>query len=204
MEGKKGGKKEGKKRGEEKLAYINAMRSMQDEFSKKVAMSHGLTRIGPGRRRLTRAQWKAEKAQAAFFADARAQHNAARKNGYRVGLKQAEEKTKALGAKVGSWFAGALGGFHKPTAQALEQVEKAQQEAEKKKKKADLYAKQAKEWADKRVATVGNQITLEKSKNADLEKEVESKDRKLEDQATLIHWYQKKFGKAPDNLPKKN
>lgn len=51
---------------------------MQDEFSKKVAMGHGLTRIGPGRRRLTRAQWKAEKAQAAF-ADAKAQHKAARK-----------------------------------------------------------------------------------------------------------------------------
>ena len=119
-----------------------------------------------------------------------------------MGLKQAEEKTKELGAKVGNWFAGALGGFHKPTAQALEQVEKSQQEAEKKKKKADAYAKQAKEWADKRVATVGNQITLEKSKNAELEKEVEGKDKKLEDQATVIQWYQKKFGKAPDNLPK--
>ncbi|WP_080289679.1 plasmid recombination protein [Burkholderia cenocepacia] len=202
LKAKNEAKKNNKKAGEQNLAYIEAMRAMQDEFSKKVAMSHGLTRIGPGRRRLTRAQWKAEKAQAAFFADAKAQHKAARKNGYKVGLKQAEEKTKALGAKVGSWFAGALGGFHKPTAQALEQVEKAQQEAEKKKKKADAYAKQAKEWADKRVATVGNQITLEKSKNAELEKEVEGKDKKLDDQATVIQWYQKKFGKAPDNLPK--
>jgi hypothetical protein len=58
-----------------------------------------------------------------------------------------------------------LGSFHKPTAQALDQVEKAQKEAEKEKKKADAIKKQAKEWADKRVATVGNQITLEKSKN---------------------------------------
>lgn len=202
LKAKNEAKKNNKKAGEQNLAYIGAMRAMQDEFSKKVAMGHGLTRIGPGRRRLTRAQWKAEKAQAAFFADAKAQHKAARKSGYKMGLKQAEEKTKALGAKVGTWFAGALGGFHKPTAQALEQVEKAQQEAEKKKKKADAYAKQAKEWADKRVATVGNQITLEKSKSAELEKEVESKDKKLEDQAVLIHWYQKKFGKAPDNLPK--
>ena len=36
----------------------------------------------------------------------------------------------------------------------------------------------------------------------ELEKEVKTKDQKLEDQATLIQWYQKKFGKAPDNLPK--
>lgn len=202
LKAKNGDKKEGKKAGEQNLAYIEAMRGMQDDFSKKVAMSHGLTRIGPGKRRLTRGQWKAEKAQAAFFANAKAQHKAARKNGYKVGLKQAEEKTKELGSKVGNWFAGALGGFHKPSAQALEQVEKAKKEAEKEKKKAEAIKKQAKEWADKRVATVGNQITLEKSKNVELEKEVDSKDRKLEDQATLINWYQKKFGKAPENLPK--
>lgn len=141
-------KVENKKKGEQNLAYINAMRAYQDEFSKKVAMGHGLTRIGPGRRRLTRAQWKAEKAQVAFFADAKAQHKAARKNGYKVGLKQAEEQTKAMGAVVGNFLAGALGGFHKPSAQALDQVEKAQKEAEKEKKKADAIKKQAKEWAD--------------------------------------------------------
>ena len=202
LKAKNEAKKNNKKAGEQNLAYIEAMRGMQDEFSKKVAMAHGLTRIGPGRRRLTRGQWKAEKAQAAFFADAKAQHKAARKNGYKVGLKQAEEKTKELGSKVGNWFAGALGGFHKPTAQALEQVEKAQQEAEKKKKKADAYAKQAKEWADKRVATVGNQITMEKTKNVELEKELSKTEEKTKDMFTIINWYEKKFGKAPDNLPK--
>ena len=82
-------KRNNKKAGEQNLAFIGAMRAMQDEFSKKVAMGHGLTRIGPGRRRLTRAQWKAEKAQAAFFADAKAQHRAVRENAYKVGLKKA-------------------------------------------------------------------------------------------------------------------
>jgi len=119
-----------------------------------------------------------------------------------VGLKQAEEKTKELGSKVGNWFAGALGGFHKPTAQALEKVEKPQREAENKKKKADAYAKQAKEWADKRVATVGNQITVEKSKNIELEKELTKTEEKTKDMFNIINWYEKKFGKAPDNLPK--
>ena len=202
LKAKNEAKKNNKKAGEQNLAYIEAMRGMQDEFSKKVAMCHGLTRIGPGRRRLTRAQWKAEKAQAAFFADAKAQHKVAKKNGYKVGLRQAEEKTKELGSKVGNWFAGALGGFHKPTAQALEQVEKVQQEAEKKKKKADAYAKQAKEWADKRVASVGNQITAEKSRNIELEKELTKTEEKTKDMFNIINWYEKKFGKAPDNLPK--
>ncbi len=95
-----------------------------------------------------------------------------------------------------------MGSFHKPTAQALDQVEKAQKEAEKEKKKADAIKKQAKEWADKRVATVGNQITVEKAKNAELEKEIELKDEKLKEQADLIQFYQKKFGKAPDNSKK--
>jgi hypothetical protein len=202
LKAKNSAKKENKKAGEQNLAYIEAMRCMQDEFSKKVAMGHGLTRIGPGRRRLTRAQWKAERAQAAFFSDAKAQHKVARKNGYKMGLKRAEEEAKAFGSKFGSWFAGALSGFHKPTAHALEQIEIAQQEAEKKKKKADTYAKQAKKWADERVAAVGNQITLEKSKNAELEKEAKSKDKKLEDQAVVIQWYQKKFGKVSSDLPK--
>jgi copper oxidase (laccase) domain-containing protein len=71
-----------------------------------------------------------------------------------------------------------------------------------KKKKADAYAKQAKEWADKRVATVGNQISVEKSKNMELEKELGKAEEKTKDMFNIINWYEKKFGKAPDNLPK--
>ncbi len=192
-------KKNNKKAGDQNLAYINAMRAYQDEFSKKVAMNHGLTRIGPGRRRLTRAEWHKEKQQAAFFADAKAQHKTARKNGYEFGLKQAEEKNKKVGTVVGNWIAGALGSLHKPTAQALEQVEKAQQDADKEKKKAADYAKKVKEWADKRVVDVGNQITLEKTKIKELEKELEQKEKNLDDQAALLQWYQKKFGGRSDN-----
>jgi hypothetical protein len=193
---------ENKKKGEQNLAYINAMRAYQDEFSQKVAMNHGLTRIGPGRRRLTRAQWKAEKAQAAFFSDAKAQHRVARKNGYKVGLKKAENETKAIGAQIGNFFAGALGGFHKPTAQALDEAEKIKKDAEKEKKKAEIYKKQAKEWADKRVATVGNQITVEKSKNKILEEDLKNAEEKIVNLTKLSNWYEKKFGNAPDNLPK--
>jgi hypothetical protein len=43
-------------------AYRQAMRALQDGFWRSVGIPCGLARIGPGRRRLTRAEWHAEKA----------------------------------------------------------------------------------------------------------------------------------------------
>ena len=210
--------KKNKQKGKaQNLAYIGAMRELQDNFYNKVGIKAGLTRLGPGgRRRLTRAEWQAEKQKSRALANAKAVAS----SGYRAGLKkakaeateivaQAQEKAKGLGVKMSGWFAGLAGGWHQPSASAVAkatkvkaEAQKAQEEAQKAKEEAQKAQEQAKKWADKRVAAVGNQITLEKSKNAELEKEIESKDKKLEDQATLINWYQKKFGKAPDNLPK--
>lgn len=51
-------------------AYRGAMRAMQDSFWRGVGIPCGLARIGPGRRRLTRAQWRAEKAGVAAAAEA--------------------------------------------------------------------------------------------------------------------------------------
>ena len=210
--------KKNKQKGKaQNLAYIGAMRELQDNFYNKVGIKTGLTRLGPGgRRRLTRAEWQAEKQKSRALANAKAVAS----SGYRAGLKkakaeateivaQAQEKAKGLGVKMSGWFAGLAGGWHQPSASAVAkatkvkaEAQKAQEEAQKAKEEAQKAQEQAKKWADKRVATVGNQMTLEKSKNAELEKEVKTKDQKLEDQATLIQWYQKKFGKAPDNLPK--
>jgi hypothetical protein len=53
-------KKNGDLKGAQNTEYKRAMRLWQDDFFKKVAMLHGLARIGPGRRRLTRSQWQAE------------------------------------------------------------------------------------------------------------------------------------------------
>lgn len=61
-------KANGAKKGSQNAAYIGAMRQYQDDFASEVARHYALTRLGPGRRRLTRAQWKAEKAQAAALA----------------------------------------------------------------------------------------------------------------------------------------
>lgn len=45
-------------------AYKAAMREWQDSYHDAVAIPCGLTRLGPGRRRLTREEWKAEMTQA--------------------------------------------------------------------------------------------------------------------------------------------
>lgn len=50
------------KRGDQ--AYRAAMREWQDSYHEAVAIACGLTRLGPQRRRLTRAEWQAEQVQA--------------------------------------------------------------------------------------------------------------------------------------------
>ncbi len=50
------------KRGD--AAYKKAMREWQDDYHETVAIPCGLTRLGPQRRRLTRAEWQAEQVQA--------------------------------------------------------------------------------------------------------------------------------------------
>lgn len=204
---------EGKKKGEQNLAYITAMRELQDDFGRGVAMKHGLTRLGPGKRRLTRAQWNAEQVQQRFFSDAKAQHRAVREKAYKVGLAKAEKKSKAIiegaqkksksfGGKVASMVAGALGGWHKPTAKAKEEAERANARAEDEKKKAQEAQQKAQKEADRRVAAAGTQITIEKARSAELKKELEKSEEKTRDMFVLINWYERKFGKAPDNLPK--
>lgn len=47
------------------LTYVASLRTWLDEYHAKVATPCGLTRLGAGKRRLTRAQWQAEKRQAA-------------------------------------------------------------------------------------------------------------------------------------------
>lgn len=58
-------KAEGKAKGLQNQAYKAAMRVFQDEFFDRVGIRHGMTRVGPGKRRLTREEWRLEQVQAA-------------------------------------------------------------------------------------------------------------------------------------------
>ena len=111
------------------------MRELQDNFYNKVGIKTGLTRLGPGgRRRLTRAEWQAEKQKSRALANAKAVAS----SGYRAGLKkakaeateivaQAQEKAKGLGVKMSGWFAGLAGGWHEPSAKPLPRLPRSRQ-----------------------------------------------------------------------------
>ena len=136
----------GLKKGEQNKAYIDAMRAWQDKFSLDVGQKHGLTRIGPGRRRLTRDEWKKEQQQAKALQQARSRA----KKVVKQAEKQAQEITQkaqeqaqtvaGFGASVGGFFAGALGEYHKPTKEAEEAAKAAAQalEAERAKHSKEL------------------------------------------------------------------
>ena len=64
--------KEAKTAGKKKagLAFAEAMRLWQDRFFKAVSAKFGFTRLGPRRRRLTRAEWKAEQRASKLQAEA--------------------------------------------------------------------------------------------------------------------------------------
>jgi hypothetical protein len=57
-------KEAGGAKGAQNAAYIKAMRAFQDDFFAEVGCRYGLTRLGPARRRLTRAEWHAEQQNA--------------------------------------------------------------------------------------------------------------------------------------------
>lgn len=56
-------KAQGLKKGAQNSAYKAAMRDYQDQFFTDVAVKHGMARIGPGRRRLSRQEWQQEQQQ---------------------------------------------------------------------------------------------------------------------------------------------
>lgn len=118
-------------KGEQNKAYIEAMSGWLDKFAKEVGQHHGLTRIGPGERRLTRAEWKQEQKQAKALQQAKSRAKSVLKQAEKKAVEreqQAEEKAQKVGgfgASVGGWAAGVAGGWHKPTKEAGEAAEKA-------------------------------------------------------------------------------
>lgn len=61
-------KENGLAKGDQNKAYIAAMREFQDEFFEQVGAKNGLSRLGPGRRRLSREEWKQEQSAVELLA----------------------------------------------------------------------------------------------------------------------------------------
>jgi hypothetical protein len=107
-------------KGAQNEAYKGAMREYQHRYWQAVGVGHGLTRLGPGRRRLTRGEWKAEQTAAAATAEAlRAAEAAATREARAV---DAVERARAV-------FAEAKAGAVKAQA-AAEAADAARRQAE--------------------------------------------------------------------------
>jgi hypothetical protein len=91
-------KAQGKHKGGQNKEYKSAMRIWQDQFWTEVSSKFGLTRIGPGRRRLTRGEWQAEQAVARLLAceHQKADATAIELETLRTELKLAKEEIKTL------------------------------------------------------------------------------------------------------------
>lgn len=99
---------------EQNEAYKQSFRDWQDSYWDKVGKPSGLTRIGPGRRRLTRDQWNQEKQQAKALAIALADGREVSK---RVDVAKAKaekfEKLATVSGSVGVGVANAVESFTK-------------------------------------------------------------------------------------------
>ena len=76
-------------------AYVSAMRKWQDSYSTDVGLLHGLTRLGPARRRLTRAEWMVEKAAAKSVQQAQTMAAAAMKAARAADVNRKQHETTA-------------------------------------------------------------------------------------------------------------
>lgn len=123
-------KENGKNRKEQNVAYRAAMREVQNDYYDVVGAPNGLVRLGPKRRRLTRAQWMAEKAQ-----------------GQAIGQKFQELEAKISGADqklamADATISGAEAAVERIRSDALAEVRELQKQAKKDADKALEDAKQ--------------------------------------------------------------
>ena len=184
---------------EQNIAFAEAMRATQDDFSNRVGQRFGLARLGPGRRRLTRAAWQAEQKQAEALQKTLNRKKAYKKMFKEQALKeaqplieQAKEQARAeglaeaqqVGNKLGGLWSGLKDKISKPTERELQAQQEAQRaiaEAQRAKEQAHEEARRAKAQADNRVSKVAEQLQAEQARAKALEKELKQAEQKLQD-----------------------
>ena len=186
---------------DQNLAFSEAMRATQDDFSNRVGQRFGLARIGPGRRRLTRAQWQAEQAQAEALKKTLDKKKAYKKMFKRQAIEEAQPaieqakeqarqealaEAQGVGAKLGGLWSGVKDRLSGPTEreqQAIKQAQQAIKQAQEAQAKAEEEARRAKTQADNRVSKVAEQLQAEQARAKALEKELKQAEQKLQELA---------------------
>lgn len=138
-------------KGQEARAFREAMRQWQDRLHEELCAPHGMTRLGPGRRRLSRAQWQAEKAAARALKAEREvvdqKHEEVTAERKRLNAAQAEIEQQKLALRRAQKRA------EQAEAEARQKAARAQQREAK-----ALAAQQAAEAAEKPIQAIGAAI----------------------------------------------
>ena len=194
----------GKLKGEQNKAYIDAMCAFQDEFSAKVAMRFGLARLGPRKRRLSRAAWKAEQKQAEFFADAKAVSKKGYWQGFRKGKKLAEDQSKQLGEKIGATLVSTLGFLHKPTAKAEAEIKQLKTAAELEAKKNEQKKRDFENKANVANAALVKKLTTKTHEVHELEADLKSANLSAAKAREVAAWFEKKYNDQVQRFEQKS
>lgn len=183
---------EAKNPAEQMKLYNDAMRAFQDDYHAKVGVMCGQARLGPKRRRMTRATWLEE--QKTLSAAARALRTVqkradvllskARKQAATI-VNEAREQAERGGLKLGAFFDGLRG-----NAKALlERIERERDQERAKRKKAEAEKeKTAQELvherlrsdetiariADAKTQPLRSELSREKQKRQELERQLDS------------------------------
>ncbi|WP_323018093.1 plasmid recombination protein [Castellaniella sp.] len=166
-------KEENRPKGEQNKEYCQAMRLWQDQFHIKVASHFGMSRLGPGRRRLSREQWKAETHQASLLLTTKQK---ARKY-------IAHYKRKAAEAWAGMGFVDKFKvAFHLPSQKMKQKAKEAEEgKAEAEKEAERLKEENAKiEARAERRLEEGKEHAKDSRLNEDKAKKYKAKAAKLE------------------------
>lgn len=137
-------KAEGKPKGQQNQAYKAAMREYQDEFFDVVGMRHGFSRLGPGKRRLTREEWRQEQAQAKALATT---------------IERAEALTEATAIERQAIITEAKAEAKTVAEKALQNADRIEKQAAAKGWKAALDAFEQLPWFKRVKAVIGRAVT---------------------------------------------
>lgn len=173
------------KKSQQNIAYADAMRATQDDFNKKVGQVFGLARLGPGRRRLSRAEWKAEQKQAEALQNTLAQKQKYKRYFKEQAIKsitdEERQKAKSFGNKIGGIFNGIANGWNTANKKLQKEKEELETKFQMEMKRAEEEKKKITDLADRRVLDVADDLRAEKDKNQYLEKELKRTEKQLAD-----------------------
>lgn len=147
-------------------AYVQAMREWQDSYSETVGLTHGLTRLGPARRRLSRADWMREKAAVKSVQQAKKLATEVIVNTQKA-IKDHEERKIAAEKAIVTAEEHAKNTIHEAQGAALKLLDEAQQEV-KRVRSLGIWLRML--WDGLRISRIRKALSIDAKRLVDIER----------------------------------